>query len=109
MVVTAGNVKAFTHAANMLRIGGSLCCVGIPAEKGFVETPVSIIAIKGLHITGNLVGSLKECLEAVDLDTRGIVKPTCVVRPFEDLPKIYEEMERGDIMGRIVMKMANDD
>lgn len=93
----------------MLKIGGTLSCVGIPPGKGCLETPISAIVIKGLHITGNLVGSLKECLEAVDLVRLGLVKPKVTIRPFEDLPKIYEEMERGDIPGRIVVKIAKDE
>jgi D-arabinose 1-dehydrogenase-like Zn-dependent alcohol dehydrogenase len=109
VVVTAGNVKAFKSAADMLKIGGTLSCVGIPPERGFLETPISRIVIKGLHITGNLVGSLKECMEAVDLVRRGVVKPRVQVRPFEDLPAVYEELERGDVAGRIVLKIAQDE
>ena len=52
--------------------------------------------------------SLKECLEAVDQVNAGIVKPRVYVRPFRDLPKIYEEMERGDILGRMVVKIGDD-
>ncbi|EMR68265.1 putative alcohol dehydrogenase protein [Eutypa lata UCREL1] len=109
VIVTAGNVKAFAQAADMLKVGGTLSCVGIPSQKGFIETPVSSIVIKGLHITGNLVGSLKECLEAVDLVRRGIVKPHITVRDFADLPAVYDELEKGDVSGRIVLKVAKDD
>lgn len=92
----------------MLRVGGTLSCVGIPPGKVFIETPVSSIVIKGLHITGNLVGSLKECLEAVELVRRGIVKPHITVRPFKDLPQVYEELERGEIIGRIVLSVGGE-
>ncbi|KAK7702928.1 hypothetical protein SLS57_011122 [Botryosphaeria dothidea] len=108
VIVTAGNPKAFVQAADMLKVGGTLSCVGIPPEKGFIETPISTIVIKGLHITGNLVGSLKECLEAVDLVRRGVVRPKISIRNFEDLPAVYGELERGDIEGRIVLKVAKD-
>ncbi|KAF4309077.1 hypothetical protein GTA08_BOTSDO03332 [Botryosphaeria dothidea] len=108
VIVTAGNPKAFVQAAGMLKVGGTLSCVGIPPEKGFIETPISTIVIKGLHITGNLVGSLKECLEAVDLVRRGVVRPKISIRNFEDLPAVYGELERGDIEGRIVLKVAKD-
>lgn len=108
VVVAAGSAHAFTSAANMLRIGGVLSCVGIPPEKAFVETPVSAIVIKGLKITGNLVGNHKECLEAVDLVRRGVVKPDVRIRPFKDLPKVYEELEKGKITGRIVLKICED-
>ncbi|KAJ9273350.1 hypothetical protein DTO271D3_2412 [Paecilomyces variotii] len=108
VIVTAGNAKAFSHAAEMLRVGGTLSCVGIPPGRPHLETPISTIVIKGLKITGNLVGSLSECMEAVRLVRRGIVKPNVIVRPFRELPKVYEEMENGDISGRIVLKIAAD-
>ncbi|GME66158.1 alcohol dehydrogenase [Neofusicoccum parvum] len=109
VIVTAGNAKAFVQAADMLKVGGTLSCVGIPPERGFIETPISTIVIKGLHITGNLVGSLKECLEAVDLVRRGVVKPKISIRKFEDLPTVYKELEKGDISGRIVLQVAGND
>ena len=105
-IVTAGNAKAFAHACDMLRVGGTLSCVGIPPGRPCLETPICTIVIKGLRITGNLVGSLKECMEAVDLVRRGIVKPVIKVRPFKDLPQVYKEMERGDIAGRIVLQLT---
>lgn len=106
VVVTAGSANAFTQAADMLRVNGTLSCVGIPAGKALLGVLVCTIVIKGLKITGNLVGSLKECLEAVDLVRRGVVKPRISVRPFRDLPAVYEELSRGDIAGRIVLKIG---
>ncbi|GAD96113.1 alcohol dehydrogenase [Paecilomyces variotii No. 5] len=108
VVVTAGNAKAFSHACEMLRVGGTLSCVGIPPGQPHLETPISTIVIRGLKITGNLIGSLSEAMEAVELVRRGIVKPNVIVRPFKELPKAYEEMEKGDISGRIVLKIAAD-
>jgi D-arabinose 1-dehydrogenase-like Zn-dependent alcohol dehydrogenase len=105
-VVTAGNARAFAHACDMLRVGGTLSCVGIPPGRPCLETPICTIVIKGLKITGNLVGSLKECMEAVDLVRRGVVKPIVKVRQFKELPQVYEEMERGDIAGRIVLQVT---
>ena len=107
-VVTAGSPQAYKLAADLLRTEGTLCACGIPPGGGRLDTAVSGIVIKGLKIKGNLVGNLKECLEAVDQVNAGIVKPRVYVRPFRDLPKIYEEMERGDILGRMVVKIGDD-
>ena len=71
-------------------------------------TPVSEIVIKGLKIKGNLVGSLGECMEAMELVRKGKVKPKVFVRKFEELPKVYEELERGDIAGRVVLRVGDD-
>ncbi|KAL4869092.1 hypothetical protein BDV12DRAFT_185481 [Aspergillus spectabilis] len=104
-VVTAGSAKAFAHACEMLRVGGTLSCVGIPPGRPTLETPICTIVIKGLKVGGNLVGSLKECMEAVELVRGGMVKQEVKVRPFRDLPDVYKEMERGDIAGRVVLKI----
>ncbi|KAK4507026.1 hypothetical protein PRZ48_000760 [Zasmidium cellare] len=108
VIVSAGSSGAFAQAASMLRIGGTLCLIGIPPGGGQILTSVAEIVIKGLKIKGNLVGSLKECLEAVEQVNARIVKPQVFVRPFRDLPAVYEELEKGDIAGRVVLKVGED-
>ncbi|KAI9723536.1 MAG: hypothetical protein M1828_004132 [Chrysothrix sp. TS-e1954] len=109
VIVTSANGRAFAQAADMLRIGGILGCVGIPPGKQYIETPVSSIVIRGLRIQGNLVGSLKECLEAVEYVRRGLVKPRIEVRAFDELPQVYDDLEQGRIAGRVVLKVAKDE
>ncbi|KAF4553015.1 Zinc-binding dehydrogenase-like protein 13 [Elsinoe fawcettii] len=108
VVVTAGNSKAYALAAEMLRIGGTLAACGIPPDGGRLETTMSAVAIKGLKIVGNLVGSMKECMDAVELVQSGRVGPLVKIRPFKDLPAVYEELEKGDITGRVVLKVGDD-
>ncbi|OKL56195.1 hypothetical protein UA08_08400 [Talaromyces atroroseus] len=108
VIVAAGNAKAFAYAAELLRVGGTLSCIGIPPGRPFIETPISTIVIKGLRITGNLIGSLKECMEAVELTRRGVVTPRVQVRPFRELPQVYEQLEKGDVPGRIVLQIAEN-
>ena len=90
----------------MLRKGGTLCCIGIPPPDVYLTTPISTIIIKGLKVVGNLVGSMEETLEAVELVRNGSVNPRVEVRPFEDLPQVYEMLEKGDILGRVVLQVA---
>lgn len=92
----------------MLRTRGTMCLIGIPPGGGQILTSVAEIVIKGLNIKGNLVGSLAESLEAVQLVRDGLVKPKVYVRPFRDLPAVYEELESGDIAGRVVLKIGDD-
>jgi propanol-preferring alcohol dehydrogenase len=108
IIVAAGSSAAFATAASLLAVEGVLCCIGIPSGGGRLLTPVSEIVIKGLKIKGNLVGSLGECMEAMELVRRGKVKPKVVVREFEELPRIYEELERGDVAGRVVLRVGDD-
>jgi alcohol dehydrogenase, propanol-preferring len=108
VVVTSGHPAAFTHAADLLRIGGALSCVGIPPGDLALKTPIATIVIKGLRISGNLVGSMRETLEAVEMVRAGKVKPHVQVRKFRELPAIYEMLEKGDIPGRIVLSVDVD-
>ena len=107
-VVTSGHPAAFKHAADVLRIGGALSMVGIPPGDVHLVTPIATIVIKGLRIMGNLVGSMKETLESVELVRNGKVKPHVEVRGFRELPQVYEMLEQGDIPGRIVLRVASE-
>lgn len=51
----------------MLRLGGTAYLIGIPRGGGHIDTTLAEIVVKGLKIQGNVVGSLKECLDAVEL------------------------------------------
>ena len=105
-IVTSRSPKAFSGAVDMLRIGGIFCYTGIPPGNVHLTTPIATIIIKGLKVIGNLVGSMLETLEAVELVREGKIKPHIEVREFNELPEIYEMLERGDILGRIVLKVA---
>jgi len=104
--VASGSPRAFAAAVDMLRIGGTLCCIGIPPGDVYLMTPIATLIIKGLKVVGNLVGSMGETLEAVELVRDGTVKPHVEVRRFEELPKVYEMLEKGDVLGRIVLQVA---
>lgn len=108
-VCTAASAGAYAVSAELLRLGGTLACVGIPSGGAGLDLPISAIVIKALRIVGSLVGSLKDTLEAVELTRRGVVVPNVQVRPFRDLPKVYEELEGGEIAGRVVLKVATDE
>jgi propanol-preferring alcohol dehydrogenase len=105
VVVTSGHPLAFRGLADIARIGGSISLVGIPPGDVQLDAPVAAIVIKGLKIQGNLVGSLKETYEAVEFVRSGKVKPHVKVRPFRDLPEVYQLLEKGDISGRIVLRL----
>ena len=118
LVCAGSSAVPFTQAALMLRIEGTMVCCGIPppdlttekgmAKKDVMQISVGEIAIKGLNIKGVLTGNSKECLEAVELVRLGWVKPKIIIREFKELEQIYGEMERGEIVGRIVVKVAKD-
>jgi len=104
--VASGNTKAYSQAADMLRIGGTLCGIGILLGKSYIETHVAGI-VQGLKIVG-IVGSMKETLEAVELVRQGEVKAHVQVREFRKLPVVYEMLQKGDINGRVVLRVGGE-
>ena len=105
VLVTSGHPLAFKGLAEIARIGGSISLVGIPPGDVQLDAAVAAIVIKGLKIQGNLVGSLKETIEAVEFVRSGKVKPHVKIRPFRDLPEVYRLLEQGDVPGRIVLQL----
>ena len=108
VVCTAGNGKAYADSADMLRIGGTLACGGIPPGRPTLQTSIGAITIKGLKIIGRLVGSMKDTMDVVEMTRSGLVKPTITVKAFEELPQVYEDLERDAVSGRVVLKIAKD-
>lgn len=111
VIVTAGNHRAYDMAAELLRTGGVMACCGIPppvtdGSGSEAKFPVAKVVIKGLRIVGNLVGSMAETLEAVDFVRRGQVRPIVRVVEFAELEAVYTAMERGDVMGRVVVRIG---
>lgn len=80
----------------------------MPPGTTTFQTPICGFIAKGLKVVGNVVGSLLEVMEAVDLTRRGLVKPAIQIRPFKDLPKVYEELETGTVTGRIVLEICRE-
>ena len=108
VIVTAGLTSAFAAAASLLRTEGTMCCIGIPPGGGPILTSVAGIVIKEPKIQRNLVGGLRECMAALALVKHAAGKPKVYVRPFMDVPKVYEELDQGHIAGRVVLKVGED-
>jgi len=105
-LVTAVNGKAFPAAVGALRRGGTVSLVGLPPESFPLDIFTTVLF--GLTVRGSIVGTRKDMAEALDFYARGKVDPTFTVEPLENVNDIFARMERGEINGRIVMKMSDD-
>src|SRR5690606_38085538 len=103
-LVTAVNAHALPQAVGARRRGGTASLAGLPPE----QFPLDLFtaALVGLTVRGSIVGSRTDMTEALDFFARGLVTPTCTVRPMDDINAIFTEMEEGRIDGRVVMDMA---
>lgn len=108
VVVVAAANAAYAQAADMLRIGGTLVCVGIPEGE-----PVPIAGVvpqfmvaKALRIVGVAVGDRREAIETMDFARRGIVKTHFRLEKMDKLADVFQEMEEGKLRGRVVLDLS---
>ncbi|CAO2648771.1 Nn.00g097200.m01.CDS01 [Neocucurbitaria sp. VM-36] len=107
VLMCSSSNKAYAQAIPMLGFRGSLCCLGVPEGENvpiagakvtaMIDLELSIFAIK----TGNRA----EAKEALEIAARGLVKSHFQLRRMEDLTTIFDEMERGQINGRVVIDL----
>ncbi|MFM8747252.1 MAG: zinc-dependent alcohol dehydrogenase [Aestuariivirga sp.] len=106
-VVTAVAPRAFEQALLMLRLGGAAVYIGLPGGKGD-EIRASLAAIINgeLTIRGSNVGTRQDLNEAIAFAANGLVKATVRTEPLSAINTVLDEMRRGAIVGRVVLKIA---
>jgi len=107
IVCTAANA-AYTSAMGLLKFGGTLVCVGIPEGelKGIATAFPQVMIAKALTIRGVAVGNRKEAIETLEFAERGLVKTHFRTAKMEELTGVFEQMERGELIGRVVLDLS---
>ena len=104
-VVTAVSKVAFNQAVDSVRAGGRVVAVGLPSEM--MELSIVKTVLDGIQVIGSLVGTRKDLEEAFQFGAEGLVVPVVQKRPVEDAVAIFDEMEKGQIQGRMVLDFTN--
>jgi D-arabinose 1-dehydrogenase-like Zn-dependent alcohol dehydrogenase len=82
--------------------GGMLVLVGLFGN--LAPWPLAMIPLKAISIVGNLVGSLEECRELIDLVRAGRIEPIPVSRvPLDDANDTLMALRDGKFVGRAVL------
>ncbi|NVM45073.1 MAG: zinc-dependent alcohol dehydrogenase [Candidatus Lokiarchaeota archaeon] len=106
-VVLASKVAGFELGLQLLRRGGVLVAVGLPAlsEGSFSVNPFGFI-LRGLHITSCLVGNIEEMRELIQLAAEGKVKTHIGrIAKLSEINEVLEELEQGKIVGRAILEI----
>ncbi|KAF2123133.1 hypothetical protein BDV96DRAFT_481886 [Lophiotrema nucula] len=104
VICVAGTEKAYEQAINLVRNNGVFVCVGLPPDSYmFPMSPIQI-ANRGLVIKGSSTGTSAQMDELLQHALEGKITPKIEVYPFEDSPKIIEELQRYEVTGRKVVK-----
>ena len=106
-VVTAVATKAFEQAILMLRPAGTVAYIGLPGGKSDeIRTSISAITNWELTVRGSNVGTRQDLNEAIAFASNGLVRAKIRTVPLEDINHIFDEMRKGKIVGRVVLKLA---
>ena len=106
-VVTAVATQAFEQAILMLRPAGTVAYIGLPGGKSDeIRASISAITNWELTIRGSNVGTRLDLEEAVAFAARGLVKATVRTAPLEEINAVLDEVRKGRIVGRVVLKLA---
>ena len=106
-VVTAVATRAFEQAILMLRPAGTVAYIGLPGGKSDeIRASISAITNWELTVRGSNVGTRLDLEEAVAFAARGLVKAKVRTAPLEEINAVLDEMRRGRIVGRVVLKLA---
>lgn len=100
-VVTAVSKVAFNQAVDSVRAGGRVVAVGLPSEM--MDLSIVRTVLDGIQVIGSLVGTRKDLEEAFQFGVEGLVVPVVQTRPISDAQKVFDEMEKGEITGRMVL------
>lgn len=90
---------------NILKVGGTLAVVGMPAAK---ETPsISVTALRGRYLTTSIIGGIKETQEVVDYSVAHGIYPETVVIPADAsaIDRAYRDVVDGKVKFRYVIDM----
>ena len=89
-ISTAVTPRAFEQAFRSLRRGGTLVCVGLPADNE-MRIPIFETVLGGLTIKGSIVGTHHDLEEVFELHRRGLTE---VFRSETTLEEVNEAIER---------------
>ena len=90
---------------NILKVGGTLAVVGMPASK---ETPnISVTALRGRYLTTSIIGGIKETQEVVNYSITHNIYPETTVIPADTsaIDKAYQNVMDGKVKFRYVIDL----
>lgn len=106
-ISTAVNPSAFEQAVGSLARGGTLVCVGLPADNG-MTLPIFETVLGGLTVTGSIVGTHQDVVDVFDLHRRGKTRVERQDAHLEDVNEAIEAVLDGSAGApRTVFRMGD--
>ncbi|HEY9026791.1 MAG TPA: zinc-dependent alcohol dehydrogenase [Burkholderiaceae bacterium] len=107
VLVTAASRPAFSQGLAMLHKRGTMSLVGLP--PGEFGLPIFDVVLNAKTVRGSIVGTRKDLQEALEFAGEGKVRTVFSESRLSDINAVFDRMRRGDIEGRVVMRIGDDD
>ncbi|PWY88173.1 hypothetical protein BO70DRAFT_369105 [Aspergillus heteromorphus CBS 117.55] len=104
VMIVASIEEPFHQATQYVRPGGTIVAVGLPPGK--LSTNIFAMVTQKINIKGSYVGNRYETEEALAILIRAGISVQYNVVDFAELPNIYDQMEKGQMKGRVVLKVG---
>jgi alcohol dehydrogenase, propanol-preferring len=105
-VILAPVKEAFRQGLDMLRPMGF--AVGISLPPGDFPVDIFTLILHRKTLRGSIVGTRKDLNESLSLAGDGKIKCTVEERKLEDINQIFDDMSKGKIKGRCVLRIFPD-
>jgi alcohol dehydrogenase, propanol-preferring len=93
-ISTAATPAAFEQAIGSLARGGTLVCVGLPAENE-MRVPIFETVLQGLTIRGSIVGTHNDLEQVFELHRRGLTRVQRAECELDDVNEAVEQVLDG--------------
>ena len=95
----------YSMYVGMLKVDGTLICVGLPPEP--ITVPAFNLVFARKCVAGSLIGGLPETQEMLDYCAEHNIVSDIEVIPIQKIQEAYERMLKSDIKYRFVIDMAS--
>jgi len=102
-IVTSAAKSAYDMAFYCVRPSGTLLVVGLPAKD--ISFPPILMAGGEIQIKASAVGTREDLREALAMGAAGIVHCQVTARPLAEVQEVLGELSRGDVSGRVVLRL----
>lgn len=106
VLVTAVSPVAFSQAIQTLRRHGTAAFVGLP--PGEFNLSIFDVVLNRKTIRGSIVGTRADLAESLAFAAEGKVVTHFTPDKLENINTILNKMKKGEIQGRIVMKIGDE-
>ena len=104
-LVTSAAKSAYDMAFYCVRPTGTLLAVGLPARE--ISFPAILMAAGEMQIKASAVGTREDLGEILAMGAAGTVHCQVSTRPLAEVGEVLGQLNRGEISGRIVLRLRN--